>query len=1182
MVKQNNSGSIIIKLNMFHIRSLKTRVTLFTLAIFVAGIWLLSFYAGRMLHGDIAHQLGQQQLATTSLLAAQIDDDLNERLAVLKVVAETLGGSNLNDASSIQALLENRPLFIRYFNAGVYAAGPDGRAIASLPYASERAGIDYSDRDYIAIPLRQGKAKIGQPVVGKVVASAVLGIGVPIMNKQGKVIGVLAGVTDLAKPSFLDKVTENRYGKSGYFELQASKSGLIITSTGKRRVMQRSEQGVGLALSAGDKTLVTTNALGESMLTSARRISVADWLLVASLPMAEAFASVYSMERRIVLVTILLTIVAGGLTWWMLRRELSPMFATVKQLASLSGADQQLRPLMIDSRNEIGELVGSFNALLEVLGQREDALRDSEFRWKFAIEGSGDGLWDWNVSANQIFFSKTWKHLLGYAEAEIDGNLAEWERHIHPEDKARVLARLQDHLDGKTPAYVSEHRALCKDGSYKWILDHGLVVSRNADNKPLRVIGTLSDIAGRKAAEIRLRMLSTAIEQSPTSVVITNLDASIEYVNPCFTEATGYSLAEALGKNPRVLQSGLTDPSVYADMWTTLTNGRTWVGEFINKRKNGEIYFEEAHISPVTDIDGAVSHYVAVKVDITARKLAEDNLRIAAAVFQSQEGMIVADADSTILRVNSAFTAITGYSAEDVVGSTPKVLSSGMHDKVFYETMWEVISQTGTWEGEVWNRRKDGEAYLEHLIITAVKNDAGKVTNYVATMTDITSSKQASEEIHNLAFYDPLTQLPNRRLLLDRLKQALAASERNSRHGALLFLDLDHFKTLNDTLGHDMGDQLLKQVSARLAGCVRKVDTVARIGGDEFVVLLENLSSHPLEAAAQTETIATKIQVAIGRPFNIGSHEHHSTCSIGATLFVNQEQAGVEAILKQADIAMYQSKDSGRNAIRFFDQDMQDAVTARANLEHELRMALVQKQFQLYFQPQVDHAGCILGAEVLLRWHHPQQGIILPGNFINLAEETGLILPMGQWVLDTACAQLKKWQQDPHTKQLTLSVNVSAKQFRQTDFVDHVQSVISHYAINPALLKLELTESILFKDINGMISTMRALREIGIRFELDDFGTGYSSLQYLKKLPLSQLKIDQSFVRDITIDSNDRTLVLTIITMAHSLGLEVIAEGVETGPQFEFLKDHGCDHYQGYLFGRPVPLHEFETMLPQS
>jgi diguanylate cyclase (GGDEF)-like protein/PAS domain S-box-containing protein len=1154
-------------------------VTLFTLAIFVAGIWLLSFYADRMLRGDIAHQLGRQQLAITSLLAAQIDDELNERLTALKIVADSLGDGNLSDPHAIQLMLKNRPLFLQDFNAGVYVTQMDGTAVASLPSSINRLGINYLDREYISIPLKEGKAKIGQPVMGKVLSSAILGIGMPIKDSQGNVIGALAGVIDLGKPSFLDKIAEHRYGRSGYFELREIKTNLIITGTDKRQVMQESSHSIDRQLQAGEQAVIAVNALGQDILSSAVRISYADWLIVASLPTAEAFAPIYSMERRILLATILLTIVAGGMTWWMLRRELSPMFATVKQLTSLTATDQQLRPLQIDSQNEIGDLVRSFNALLKVLGARKDALRDSEFRWKFAIEGSGNGLWDWEIVADQVFFSNTWKALLGYSENEIDGDFAEWQRHIHAEDRAKVLAKLQRHLDAKAPAYISEHRVLCKDGSYKWMLDHGLVVSRDADNKPLRVIGTLSDISERRAAEVRLRMLSTAVEQSPTSVVITNLDATIEYVNPCFTEVTGYSLAEALGKNPRVLQSGLTDESVYQDMWSTLYDGRTWVGEFVNKRKDGEIYYEEAHISPVKDIHGDVSHYVAVKLDVTARKLAEDNLRIAATVFQSQEAMIVTDVNAIILRVNNAFTEITGFSSAEVIGSTPKALSSGLHDKVFYEAMWETLDRSGKWEGEVWNRRKGGEAYLERLIITAVKNDSGKVINYVATMTDITSSKEASEEIHNLAFYDPLTQLPNRRLLLDRLKQASATSVRSGRHGALLFLDLDHFKTLNDTLGHDMGDQLLKQVSVRLSACVRKVDTVARIGGDEFVVLLENLSSTAIEAAAQAEIIATKIQAELGRPFHIGSHEHHSTGSIGATLFLNQEQTGVEAILKQADIAMYQSKDSGRNAIRFFDQDMQDAVNARANLDHELRMAITQKQFQLYFHPQVDHESCILGAEVLIRWNHPQRGIVLPRDFIDLAEDTGLILPIGKWVLDAACAQLKEWQNHPYTKNLTLSVNVSAKQFRQVDFVEQVQSAISHYAINPSLLKLELTESILFKDMNGMISTMNALRNIGISFELDDFGTGYSSLQYLKKLPLSQLKIDQSFVRDIAIDSNDRTLVLTIITMAHSLGLEVVAEGVETQQQFEFLKNNGCDHYQGYLFSKPVPVDELGRLL---
>jgi diguanylate cyclase (GGDEF)-like protein/PAS domain S-box-containing protein len=567
--------------------------------------------------------------------------------------------------------------------------------------------------------------------------------------------------------------------------------------------------------------------------------------------------------------------------------------------------------------------------------------------------------------------------------------------------------------------------------------------------------------------------------------------------------------------------------------------------------------------------------------DITARKLAEASSRIAATAFESQEGMLITDANSIILRVNHAFSRITGYSAEEVVGQTPKLLNSGKQSKAFYAAMWQSINQTGTWEGEIWNRRKSGEIYPQHLIITAVKDEAGIVTNFVASQMDITNSKAASEEIENLAFYDPLTQLPNRRLLLDRLKQALAASTRSGKRGALLFLDLDHFKTINDTLGHDVGDLLLQQVAKRLVACVREGDTVARLGGDEFVVLLEALSKDELEAATQTETIGHKIQAALNQPYKFAAYEHRSTPSLGATLF-NDHEASVEMLLKQADIAMYEAKSAGRNALRFFDPKMQEAITARLDIEAELHKAIEQQQFQLYYQVQVGRNGQALGAEALIRWQHPERGLITPFNFIPLAEETGLILPIGRWVLNAACAQLKRWEQQEMTRHLSLSVNVSAKQFHQVDFVEQVQSVVMHHGINPARLNLELTESMLLQNVSAMILKMNALRAIGIRFELDDFGTGYSSLQYLKQLPLYQLKIDQSFVRDIASDGGDRTLVRAIISMAHNLDLEVIAEGVEDEEQREFLKNNGCNYYQGYLFGRPVPIDAFEAVLADS
>ncbi|MDE2259954.1 MAG: EAL domain-containing protein, partial [Betaproteobacteria bacterium] len=407
------------------------------------------------------------------------------------------------------------------------------------------------------------------------------------------------------------------------------------------------------------------------------------------------------------------------------------------------------------------------------------------------------------------------------------------------------------------------------------------------------------------------------------------------------------------------------------------------------------------------------------------------------------------------------------------------------------------------------------------------------------------------------------------------------SSVRSKRTGAILFIDLDNFKTINDTLGHARGDLLLQQAATRLTSCVREEDTVARIGGDEFVVMLENLSTDETEAATQTESISEKILAVLSQAYQVASHECHSTCSIGITLF-NDRQQQTDELLKQADIAMYQAKKAGRNTLCFFDSRMQDTVTARAVLEGELRNALDNHQFQMYYQIQMNSFQQPVGAEALIRWNHPDRGLLLPGQFIPLLEETGLILPIGQWVLETACTQLKAWEQEEHARGLVLAVNVSAREFRRTDFVAQVQATVQRYAINPKLLKLELTESALLENVEDTVATMNALKEIGVRFTLDDFGTGYSSLQYLKQLPLDQIKIDQSFVRDLAVDSSDRAIVRTILAMAHSMNLEVIAEGVETEEQLQILLNMGCTHYQGYLFGKPVPIAQFEVLEKQG
>jgi diguanylate cyclase (GGDEF)-like protein len=445
-------------------------------------------------------------------------------------------------------------------------------------------------------------------------------------------------------------------------------------------------------------------------------------------------------------------------------------------------------------------------------------------------------------------------------------------------------------------------------------------------------------------------------------------------------------------------------------------------------------------------------------------------------------------------------------------------------------------------------------------------------------LNEIEERKAAEEKIKNLAFYDPLTGLPNRRLLLDRLKQTIASSARSARHGALLFIDLDSFKTLNDNLGHDIGDLLLQQVGQRLAACMREGDTVARLGGDEFVVMLKDLSENSQDAATQTETVGEKILVTLSQPYQLTNYEHHSTASIGITLFTGDDVA-IEDLLKRADLAMYQAKAAGRNTLRFFDPEMQAAVATRAELEVGLREAIEKDQLLLYYQVQVDGDGRLTGAEALLRWKHPQRGLVSPLEFIPLAEDTGLILPIGQWVLETACAQLALWATRPEMAHLTVAVNVSARQFHHPDFVGQVLAVLDGTGANPQRLKLELTESLLVDDVEDIIAKMTALKVQGVGFSLDDFGTGYSSLSYLKRLPLDLLKIDQSFVRDILTDPNDAAIAKIIVALAESLGLTVIAEGVEVEAQREFLARQGCHAYQGYLFSRPLPLREFEEFV---
>ncbi len=690
--------------------------------------------------------------------------------------------------------------------------------------------------------------------------------------------------------------------------------------------------------------------------------------------------------------------------------------------------------------------------------------------------------------------------------------------------------------------------------------------------------------------ETRYRSALSALSEG---VVIQGSGGEVLAANNAAAAILGWPLAQLRGlslDDPRwqtVDEDGKPWPEDRHPVRVTLRTGRAVADAVMGIHKqDGALTWISLNTRPIERVGKELPDAVVTSFrDISLRKEAETQQRIAAIAFESQASMIITDVDGVILRVNRTFTENTGYTAEEAVGQTPRLLKSGRHDAGFYAAMWASSLNAGTWQGEIWDRRKNGEVYPNWLTITAVRRNDGSVSHFVASHINITQRKAVEDRLHKLACFDPLTGLPNRRLLLERLGHALAGSERSQHQGAIMLIDREDFKTLNDTQGHETGDRLLIEAAQRLQATVRQGDTVARLGGDEFVVMLENLEADG-PVAVQVEGVAEKIRAALDQPYRLqvsGGSEghdcilHHCSASIGVTLF-GARRDSVDELLKQADLSMYQAKDSGRNAIRFFDPDMQATVSIRVALEAELREAVQKEQFILHYQPQViGEEGRLTGAEALVRWRHPLRGMVSPAEFIALAEETGLILPLGHWVLACACAQLAAWATRPEMSHLTIAVNVSAQQFHQADFVDQVLAVIDDTGANPHRLKLELTESQLIDNVEDIIAKMLALKARGVGFSLDDFGTGYSSLAYLKLMPLDQLKIDQSFVRDVLTDPNDAAIAKMIVALAESLGLMVIAEGVELEAQRQFLARHGCHAYQGFLFSRPLPLAHFEA-----
>ena len=675
-------------------------------------------------------------------------------------------------------------------------------------------------------------------------------------------------------------------------------------------------------------------------------------------------------------------------------------------------------------------------------------------------------------------------------------------------------------------------------------------------------------------------------------VLVLASDDRITFANSSAERILGYPAGELTGKHMHdgvhVHPDGSLLPAEQCAVNRSVQGKQARLDcDVFYRRRDGSVIPVYEQVSPFQGLDGA--DLIVVFEDVSERKKAEATLRkLSQAIEQSPASIVITDRNGSIEYVNEAFVSNSGYSRAEALGQNPRILQSGKTPAQTFQVMWATLLAGGTWRGELINRRKDGREYIESAVIAPVRQDDGQVTNYVAVKVDVTEHKAAEEEIQHLAFFDSLTGLPNRRHIIERIQQAIGASQRSGHFSAVMMLDIDHFKQINDTQGHAMGDRLLEQVGRRLKAAVRTEDVVARLGGDEFIIVTENIGSDEEMAALHAERVGAKVLAAMRLPVVLGeldehpdflnhshlidefTHSYRATVSLGLTLF-RGEWVSAETLLKQADLAMYKAKEEGRNALRFFNPDMQRAIEERFALEESMRHALERGEFRLFYQPQVNLYGRVIGAEALVRWVDAQGAVRSPASFIPVAESSGLILPLGGWVLDTACAQLKAWEASPHTASLSVAVNVSARQFKADDFVVNVREIVESHAVNPRRLKLELTESMLVGDIDEVAARMKELAAIGIRFALDDFGTGYSSLAYLKRMPLDEIKVDQSFVRDIEHDQNDAAIVRAIIAMGESLDLNVIAEGVETEAQRAFLARNGCCAFQGYLFGRPTP-----------
>ncbi|HUE94271.1 PAS domain S-box protein [Pseudomonas sp.] len=831
-------------------------------------------------------------------------------------------------------------------------------------------------------------------------------------------------------------------------------------------------------------------------------------------------------------------------------------------------------------------------SLRDITEQRkqEQALQDSQERLDLALESADLGTWDWHIPSNMLFGSVRAAKLHGLAEAPFHDDFRKFFNFVPLEDRRAMREHYKRLAEGSTQDYQVTYRAVYANQEVHY-LESTAKLYRDAQGKPERMAGILIDISERVRREQRLaaseEKFATLFQASPDPIALTTVpDGRVVEINPSFTQVFGWQPEQVVGRTMLEL-----------NFWADVQVRTTLFVKFYRQQKldNEVADFLDRLGRKLTCVVstrpieiGSQACILTSFRDISARQQAEAALKgsqekFAKAFHSSPDAITITERDTgRYIEVNPGFTRLTGYQADEVIGRSSGELSVWADPQERVQMVQRLMQDGHVYHMEMHGRHRDGTVKLVEVSVQPIELNATPCL--LLTARDISELKHAQAQVQHLAYHDSLTNLPNRALLLDRLTQQIALLKRHELRGALLFLDLDHFKHINDSLGHPVGDAVLKLVTARLEASVRQEDTVARLGGDEFVVLLSGLEGKRSTVVRQARGVAEKLRHLLAEPMLLDGQRLQVTPSIGIALIPDHGDTPAD-LLKRADIALYRAKDSGRNCIQLFRNTMQKAASERLRLENDLRLALARGEFELHFQPQVDaRNNQIIGAEALLRWCHPTLGAQSPALFIHVLEESGLILEVGGWVLAEACHACAQLLKDGlvDASQFSLCVNISPRQFRQNDFVERVESSLAASKLPAGMLKLEITEGIVIQNIDDTIAKMNRLKRVGVSFAMDDFGTGYSSLTYLKRLPVDVLKIDQSFVRDATLDVNDAEIIRAIVAMARSLGLAMIAEGVEQRDQLDFLQQQGCHHYQGYLFSRPVPLTQFRSLLEEN